>query len=41
MVPGLLGTGKRLFEHLGSERIDLEGVAAPEGVTHLRLRLKR
>ena len=44
LVPVLLGEGKRLFDHLGAERIDLERtrvVEAPEGVTHLRFRVKR
>ena len=38
----LLGEGKRLFEHIGAGRIDLERtrvVEAPEGVTHLRFRV--
>src|SRR5919107_1223207 len=44
LVPVLLGEGKRLFDHLGNQRIDLERtrvVEAPEGVTHLRFRVKR
>jgi len=42
LVPVLLGEGKRLFEHIGAGRIDLERtrvVEAPEGVTHLRFRV--
>ena len=41
LVPILLGAGVRLFDHLGTEPIDLERtmvVAAP-GVTHLRFRI--
>jgi dihydrofolate reductase len=44
LVPVLLGSGKRLFEHLGTEPIELERtrvVEAPEGVTHLRFRIRR
>jgi dihydrofolate reductase len=44
LIPVLLGKGKRLFEHLGDDRIDLERtrvVEAPEGVTHLRFRVRR
>lgn len=44
LVPVLLGDGKRLFEHLGSESLELdrtEVVAAPDGITHLRYRIKR
>lgn len=44
LVPVLLGGGKRLFEHLGSDALDLDRtdvVAAPEGVTHLRYRIRR
>lgn len=44
LVPVLLGDGKRLFEHLGSESLELERtdvVAAPDGITHLRYRIKR
>jgi dihydrofolate reductase len=44
LVPVLLGEGKRLFDHLGNQRIDLERtrvVEAPESVTHLRFRVKR
>ena len=44
VIPVLLGDGKRLFEHLGSGSIELERtrvVEAPEGVTHLRFRIRR
>jgi dihydrofolate reductase len=44
LIPVLLGAGKRLFEHLGTEPIELERtrvVEAPEGVTHLRFRVRR
>jgi dihydrofolate reductase len=43
-VPVLLGEGKRLFDHLGHQRIDLERtrmVEALEGVTHLGFRVPR
>jgi dihydrofolate reductase len=41
LVPVLLGSGVRLFEHLGSETINLErtGVIEGSGVTHLRFRV--
>ncbi len=41
LVPVLLGAGIRLFDHLGTEPIELElvsGIEAP-GVTHLRFRI--
>ncbi|HEX5966868.1 MAG TPA: dihydrofolate reductase family protein [Intrasporangium sp.] len=43
LVPVLLGEGRRLFEHLGAEHIELEPVAARQGreVTHLRYRVRR
>lgn len=44
LIPVLLGAGKRLFEHLGTGPIELERprvVEAPEGVTHLRFRIRR
>src|SRR5262245_34982395 len=44
LVPVLLGDGKRLFERLGSESLELdriEVVAAPDGITHLRYRIRR
>ncbi|HET9591799.1 MAG TPA: dihydrofolate reductase family protein [Solirubrobacterales bacterium] len=38
LIPVLLGEGRRLFEHLGSDHIELEPVRVleGEGVTHLR-----
>jgi dihydrofolate reductase len=42
LVPVLLGDGRRLFEHLGSDHIELERVRVVEGeggVTHLRYRV--
>jgi dihydrofolate reductase len=44
LIPVLLGAGKRHFEHLGTEPVDLEPtrvVEAPEGVAHLRFRIRR
>lgn len=43
LVPVLLGEGRRLFEHLGAQHIELEPVAARQGseVTHLRYRVRR
>jgi dihydrofolate reductase len=43
LVPVLLGEGRRLFEGLGPEHIELELVRALEapGVTHLRYRVRR
>jgi hypothetical protein len=44
LVPVLLGKGKRLFDHLGNQRIDLERtsvVEVPEGVIHLRFHVAR
>jgi dihydrofolate reductase len=44
LVPVLVGEGKRRFDHLGNQRIDLERtrvVEAPECVTHLRFRVAR
>jgi dihydrofolate reductase len=44
LVPVLLGDGKRLFEHLGNESLELDRtdvVAAPDGITHLRYRIRR
>jgi RNA polymerase sigma-70 factor (ECF subfamily) len=43
VVPVLLGEGKRLFDHLGGVR-DLERtrvVESPDGITHLRFRVKK
>jgi dihydrofolate reductase len=41
LVPVLLGEGRRLFEHLGDRRVELEPIRAVEGegVTHLRYRV--
>ena len=41
LVPVLLGEGRRLFEHLGREHIELEltRVLDAPGVTHLRYRV--
>lgn len=43
LVPVLLGEGRRLFDHLGADHIELEPVGAREGsgVTHLRYRVRR
>lgn len=44
LVPVLLGGGKRLFEHLGGEPLELdrrEVDATPDGITHLRYRIVR
>jgi len=43
LVPVLLGLGTRLFDHLGTEHIELERTAAIESphVTHLRFRVVR
>jgi dihydrofolate reductase len=41
LVPVLLGGGVRLFDHLGSGRVDLQPVRIVDspGVTHLRYRV--
>jgi dihydrofolate reductase len=41
LVPVLLGEGRRLFEHLGADHIELEPTPVLEdgGVTHLRYRV--
>ena len=41
LVPVLLGEGRRLFEHLGANHIELEPIRVLEapGVTHLRYRV--
>ncbi len=41
LVPLLLGTGIRFFDHLGDEQIQLERISMVEapGVTHLRFRV--
>ncbi len=43
LIPVLLGEGRRLFEHLGTDHIELELVRVREGsgVTHLRYRVCR
>jgi len=43
LVPILLGQGRRLFEHLGTESIELENTRVVEapGVTHLRFCIMR
>lgn len=43
LVPVLLGEGRRLFDHLGGEHIELELVRRLEDrdVTHLRFRVRR
>ncbi len=42
LVPVLLGEGRRLFEHLGADHIELETVSVARGqdATHLRYRVK-
>lgn len=41
LIPVLLGDGRRLFEHLGADHIELEPIRVIEapGVTHLRYRV--
>jgi dihydrofolate reductase len=43
LIPVLLGEGRRLFEHLGADHIELEPVRVVDGpgVTHLRYRICR
>lgn len=43
LIPVLLGDGRRLFEHLGADHIELEPIRVVEGqgVTHLRYRVCR
>ncbi len=44
LIPVLFGQGRRLFDHLVAEQIELErtaAIAAPGGVTHLRYRVVR
>jgi dihydrofolate reductase len=43
LVPVLLGEGRRLFEHLGADHIELDPIRVVEGpgVTHLRYRVRR
>jgi dihydrofolate reductase len=42
LAPVLLGTGRRLFDHLGTDHIELERTSVTESphVTHLRFRLR-
>jgi dihydrofolate reductase len=43
LVPVLLGEGRRLFEHLGTDHIELDPIRVVDGpgVTHLRYRVRR
>ena len=43
LVPVLLGQGRRLFDHMGPEHVELERtrVLEGDGVTHLRYRVRR
>jgi dihydrofolate reductase len=43
LVPVLLGAGVRLFDHLGSDNVELETIRVVDspGVTHLRFRVLR
>jgi dihydrofolate reductase len=43
LVPVLFGAGRRLFEHLGAEHIELETINVVRGreATHLRYRVRR
>jgi dihydrofolate reductase len=44
LVPVLLGQGRRLFDHLGPEHIELEPtriLEGEDGVTHLHYRVRR
>ena len=43
LVPVLLGQGRRLFDHLSAEHIELERIRVLEGagVTHMRYRVCR
>jgi dihydrofolate reductase len=43
LIPVLLGAGRRLFEHLGTDHIELEPIRVLDGpgVTHLRYRILR
>jgi dihydrofolate reductase len=44
LIPVLLGQGRRLFDHLGSEHIELERTRVLEGeggVTHMHYRVQR
>jgi dihydrofolate reductase len=44
LIPVLLGQGRRLFDHLAADHVELERtavVAAPDGTTHLRYRVAK
>jgi hypothetical protein len=43
LIPVLLGQGRRLFDHLGSEHIELERTRLLEGDggTHMHYRVRR
>jgi dihydrofolate reductase len=43
LIPVLLGEGRRLFEHLGGDRIELDPIRVLDGsgVTHLRYRVRK
>ena len=43
LVPVLLGQGRRLFDHLDADHIELEltGIIDAPGVTHLSYRVRR
>jgi dihydrofolate reductase len=43
LIPVLLGEGRRLFEHLGADHIELDPIRVVDGpgVTHLRYRVRR
>jgi dihydrofolate reductase len=43
LTPVLLGQGRRLFDHLAAEQIELEPIRVVDGpgVTHLRYRVAR
>jgi dihydrofolate reductase len=43
LIPVLLGQGRRLFDHLGPEHIELErtGVLEGDGATHMHYRVRR
>ncbi len=43
LIPVLLGEGRRLFEHLGTDHIELDEIRVVDGpgVTHLRYRVRR
>jgi dihydrofolate reductase len=41
LIPVLLGDGRRLFEHLGGDELELTRIVDAPGVTHLRYRARR